>query len=138
LEGRSLAEALRALLDDFQARTGVETGSLIVGAHQPLPVRLEVGVYRIAQEALANVEQHAGARLVELELVVTPESLEFTVVDDGHGFQPEAVQDERFGLVGINERVHLMGGHLDLRSMPEAGTHLKVSIPLKEINAPKK
>ncbi len=138
LEGRSLAEALRALLDDFQVRTGVETSSLIVGAHQPLPVRLEVGIYRIAQEALANVEKHAGARLVELELVVTPESLEFTVADDGHGFRPEAIQDDRFGLVGINERVHLMGGHLDLQSMAEAGTHLKISIPLKQINAPKK
>ncbi len=138
LEGRSLAEALQALLDDFQMRTGVETGSLIVGAHQPLPVRLEVGIYRIAQEALANVEQHAGARLVKLELVVTPDSLEFTVADDGHGFRPEVIQDERFGLVGINERVHLLGGQLDLQSMPEAGARLKVSIPLKEFNAAKK
>jgi two-component system NarL family sensor kinase len=129
LEGRSLAEALQALLDEFQERTGAEVRLRTVGAHQPLPVRLEVGLYRIAQEALTNIERHAGADHIEVELVVTPVVLDLTIQDDGHGFRAETIPEGRYGLVGINERVHLMGGHLDLQSSPEEGTHLKVSIP---------
>ena len=132
LEGRTLAEALQALLNEFQARTGVETGIWLVGAHQPLPVRLEVSIFRIAQEALANVEQHARAMNVHFELVVTPSSLVFTVADDGRGFETEGFEDGHYGLLGINERVHLMGGHLNLQSTPETGTQLEISIPLVE------
>ena len=137
LKDRSLADALQMLLHEFQERTGVETGFSLVGAHQPLPVRLEVTVFRVAQEALANVEKHAGAAHVQFELVVTPNSLAFTVADDGRGFRPEIFEDGHFGLLGINERVHLLGGHLDLQSTPEAGTKLKISIPLAKQNASK-
>lgn len=131
LEGRSLVEALQVLLDDFQMRTGVTVQIRMVGARQPLPVRLEVGLFRIVQEALANIEKHAGANRVDLDLIATPESLEFVIEDDGHGFRLDAIPEGRYGLVGINERVHLLGGQLDLQSTPEVGTHLKVTIPLE-------
>lgn len=134
LEGRSLAEALQTLLDEFQTRTGVETGFSLVGAHQPLPVRLEVSIFRIAQEALANVEQHAGAANVHFDLVVSPSSLAFSVADDGRGFRPEGFEEGSYGLLGINERVHLLGGYLDLQSTPDAGTRLEISIPLVDQN----
>ena len=104
----------------------------VSGAHQPLPVRLEGGVYRITQEALANVEQHAGAQQVKVQLAVTPGSLELAIEDNGRGFRPEAMPEGRYGLIGINERVRLMGGKLDLQSTPRAGTHLKITIPLEQ------
>jgi len=134
LEGRTLAEAIRVLLDEFQERTGLATHYHLVGEHQPLPLRLEVGVYRIAQEALANIEQHAQAGLVAIELVVTPGSLRLTVKDDGRGFRPDAIPQGHYGLIGMNERIHLMGGQMDLLSSPEAGTFLKVSIPLEQVS----
>jgi two-component system NarL family sensor kinase len=130
LEGRSLAQALESLLDEFREKTGVSVRARTVGAGQPLSVRLEVGLYRIAQEALANIEKHARASQVDLALVVTPESLELIVEDNGHGFRVEAIPEGSYGLVGINERVHLMGGQLHLQSAPEKGTQLKVTIPL--------
>ncbi len=132
LEGRSLAEAIQVLLDEFQKRSGVLVSYQVSGAHQPLPVRLEVGVYRITQEALANVEQHAAAQQVKVLLVVTPGSLLLAIEDNGRGFRPEAMPEGRYGLIGINERIHLMGGNLDLQSTPRAGTHLKITIPLEQ------
>jgi two-component system NarL family sensor kinase len=133
LEGRSLAQATQALVDEFGERTGVHIDFRLVGAHHPLPSRLEVGAYRIIQEALANVEKHAQAVTVTVELVITAADLRMTIVDDGRGFQPDAIPQGHYGLVGINERVYLMGGKLDLQSSPRAGTQLQVTIPLETV-----
>lgn len=133
LEGRSLADALKTLSEEFRSRTGAQIQTNVVGARQPLPVRLEVGLFRIAQEALANIEKHARAGHVRLEMIATPETLSLAIVDDGTGFNPDDIPADRYGLVGINERVHLMGGKLDLQSAPEAGTRLKVTIPLEQV-----
>lgn len=132
LEGRTLAEAIQALVDEYHGRTGTWIAYHPVGVNHPLPIRIEVGVYRIAQEALANVEKHAGAQHVQVELVVTPDALQLVVEDDGRGFQAQAIPEGHYGLIGINERVHLMGGKLDIHSGRDAGTHLKVLIPLQE------
>ena len=131
LEDRSLAEAVQVLAGEIEERTGIAVQLELVGAHTPLPLRIEVGLYRIIQEALSNVRQHAGASRVDLKLVLTPDSVRLTVQDDGRGFQPEAIPEGHYGLIGINERVHLMGGKLDLNSGPAAGTRLIVSIPLE-------
>jgi two-component system NarL family sensor kinase len=147
LEGRSLAEATRALLDAFQERNDIEVSYLVVGASHPLPIRIAVGAYRIIQEALRNIEKHAAALHTKLELAVTPGLLRLLIEDDGRGFDPQAIpkgQDNRsgpghYGLIGINERVRLLDGRLDLRSSPGAGTRLEVTLPLEdntqEINA---
>ena len=133
LEGRSLAEAVAMLLDSFAERTGARTKIELVGVNLPLPPRVEIGVYRIAQEALANIEQHADAEQVKLTLLATPDMLSLRVDDNGRGFRPQHIPSGHYGLIGINERVHLMGGKLDLRSSPEAGTRLDVTIPLEEL-----
>ncbi len=130
LEGRSLAEAVSHLLADFEGRTQIETDIEIVGEHIPLSPRIETGLYRVVQEVLANVQQHAAASHLRLTLVITAEDLRLTVVDDGRGFQPDQIPQGHFGLVGINERVHLMGGNLDLQSSPEEGTRIEIWVPL--------
>ncbi|NCF64834.1 MAG: GAF domain-containing protein [Chloroflexi bacterium] len=131
LEGRTLAPAMERLVQDFQGRTGIAVRFDLVGAHAPLPHRIEVSIYRITQEALANVQQHAAAKQVDIKLIVTPDSLQLSIQDDGRGFQPQAIPEGHYGLIGINERVHLMGGKLDLQSAPGAGTQLAISIPLE-------
>ncbi|MEZ4519756.1 MAG: GAF domain-containing sensor histidine kinase [Chloroflexota bacterium] len=130
LEGRSLSEALQQLVEAFRERNGITVSCHLAGAHYPVPVRVEVAVYRIVQEALANIEQHASAQQVRLDLTADPDMLYLTIEDDGQGFQPESMPPERFGLVGINERVRLLGGRLDLQSDPQTGTRLQVTIPL--------
>ena len=127
LEGCSLAEALAGLA---AAGTGSDVAVEIVGA-RPLPSRVEVGLYRIAQEALANARQHANARQVRLELEITPVAATLRIADDGRGFAPEPLSGERFGLVGLGERARLLGGRLDIESEPGQGTRIAAVIPLE-------
>lgn len=132
LEGRTLSEALRALTQDFAARTGMQADFSEIGGQRPLPIRTEAGLYRIAQEALTNVERHAGADSVCVELTAVPESITLTIDDDGVGFDIERLPDDRFGLVGINERARLLGGTLELCSAPGEGTRLTITVPLEQ------
>jgi two-component system NarL family sensor kinase len=132
LEGRTLVEAVRRLAAEFAQRTNIPVQLDDVGGQRPLPIRIETGVYRIVQEALTNVERHAAAQNVILNLTITPAEIMLEIDDDGRGFDPDALTDHRFGLVGINERARLMGGSLSLYSEPGEGTTLSVRIPLEQ------
>lgn len=131
LDGRSLADALTDLAEELRPRAPFTLDLAIIGKNHPLPARFEVGIYRIAQEALNNCLQHAGAKRVALELAITLDTIRFQIEDDGQGFDVTQPVKGHFGLVGINERVKLLGGQLDLRSDPDAGTQLTIEIPLK-------
>ncbi len=130
LEGRTLAQALKALAQDAGAKGGVEINFELVGGTRPLPVRIEAGLYRIAQEALANVVQHAAAQRATLSLATLPDQVTLVIADDGHGFDPERTTPDRFGLIGLNERVKLLGGTLQLHSSPGSGTRIEINLPL--------
>jgi two-component system NarL family sensor kinase len=133
LEGRTLAAALTTLARQLEVKEGLEVTLSTSGAHRPLPVRVEAGLYRIAQEALTNVAQHAQAARVDVRLRITPQEIRLEVVDDGRGFDPEDVARDRYGLVGLNERANLLGGHLKLETNPGAGTRLEVIVPVTAI-----
>ena len=132
LEGRSLGEALVRLAGDWEAQTDVPLEFEMVGGQRPLPLRLEVSLYRIAQEALTNIARHANARHVTLGLVTTPDQVRLRVEDDGQGFDPSLVPKGRYGLIGLSERSKLLGGVLKLESSPGAGTRVEVLVPLDE------
>jgi signal transduction histidine kinase len=91
---------------------------------------VEVGLYRIAQEALSNIVRHAQAAQVWLRLAVSPEDVSLVIEDDGQGFDPAEVVKNRYGLVGLNERVNLLGGRLQIESAPGTGTRLVVTVPI--------
>lgn len=127
LEGHTLAEALNILAENSnQVRVKCE----VTGGTSPLPVRIEAGLYRIAQEALANVEQHAQAQQATLRLATLPDKVTLTIEDDGRGFDQEQISSNRFGLVGLNERARLLGGSLKVLSDPGSGTIIEVQVPL--------
>lgn len=131
LEDRTLADALRELANDAGIEGAFEVDFRATGGSRPLPVRIEAGVYRIVQEALNNVVQHADAEHVTVALVATPDEVQVRVADDGCGFDPEQVSDDRYGLVGLNERARLLGGTLELQTSPGQGTQLVVTVSLK-------
>ena len=83
-------------------------------------------LYRAAQEGLTNARRHAGATRVTLTVRLDGAGARLVVADDGRGFRPER---EGFGLLGMRERVQLVGGRIDVESRPEAGTNLTVTIP---------
>jgi two-component system NarL family sensor kinase len=133
LEGRSLAEALAALASSSSEKHGLPVTVKVTGGSRPLPVQVEAGLYRLAQEALQNVVQHAGASRASVELVVTPDGLELSIADDGRGFDPGTAPHNRYGLVGMNERARLLGGHLRLETAPGRGTRVSVWIPWESL-----
>jgi two-component system NarL family sensor kinase len=130
LQDRSLAEALSTLVEQA-AQKGLQVAFEEAGGHRPLPVRVEVGLFRIAQEALANVVRHAAAGHATLRLLTTPEEIQLTVEDDGQGFDVDRVPGDRYGLVGLNERARLLGGRVELESSPGEGTRVRVLVPLE-------
>lgn len=131
LQGRSLADALSVMVADAAGNNEVEIEFQASGGSRPLSSRIEVGLYRIAQEAVSNILQHADAGHALVELVTTPAWAQLVVEDDGDGFEPGNVAKDRFGLIGIQERAKLLGGTVQLESSPGLGTRVEVQVPLE-------
>lgn len=132
LEGRTLAEAIAQLVHEVTAKHVIAIKFQAVGAHRPLPVAMEAGLYRVAQEALTNIYTHAQATSAQLYLQVTHQTIQLTIQDNGCGFAPGEVTPKRYGLTGMNERVRLLGGQLQIESAPGAGAKVVVTVPLGE------
>jgi len=95
------------------------------------PNDIVTGIFRIYQEALTNVVRHAHARVVHSSLKIANQRIMLEISDDGKGFDPgRNGRGKSFGILGMKERVFLMGGKFELRSAPGAGTSLAVSVPL--------
>lgn len=131
LEGKTLAQAVADLLENWSKTAEVQTHLEIEGGRRSLPVRIEAGLYRVVQESLTNIRRHAHANTVTIRISMTPESVYLMIEDDGYGFDPSNIpQEGRYGLIGLNERVKLLGGTLNLQSNPNSGTRVEVQIPL--------
>jgi two-component system, NarL family, sensor kinase len=138
LQGRSLAGALAELCEQRDAEGVPRVVFQLRGDDRPLPSSVEAGLYRVAQEALANALRHAGAGTITVGLSVERERATLQVEDDGRGFGvsacDEGVEPERvegFGLVGMCERARLLGGAFDVQSSPGEGTRVQVAVPLE-------
>jgi len=114
----------------FEARTQIPCLVQVPDNLPPLSDAKAVGLFRILQEALTNVMRHAQAQTVAIDLSLQPGRLHLRISDDGCGFVVDARRDTSFGLVGMRERVLMLGGHLWLDSEPGAGTTLSVELPL--------
>ena len=125
-----LVERLTDLVVRFRERTGLDTS-----LHVRNLVDLEPGVcheiLQVVDEALENVQRHAGARHVEVQLDSTGETVEVRVVDDGAGFEPTQVPRRRFGLLGMRERAGAIGGALVVDSAVGRGTRVALRVPLQ-------
>ena len=132
LEGHTLAEALAALAAQPEwTERNLQVRFKAFGESRWLPVRVEASLYRIAQEALANVALHADASHVTLDLEAQPDQVQLVIQDDGRGFDPGRIPKGHYGLIGLNERVRLLNGKLQLQSNPGAGTRIQVVVPLE-------
>ena len=130
LDRTGLAAALRELLDRLEEDTGL-SASLRDELHTEPPVNVRISLYRIAQEALANVRKHAGAKLVEIEISRQEEGSLVRIGDDGAGFVVEEMTEEsgRLGLISMRERARVAGGTFKLESQPGAGTRVTFWLP---------
>ena len=132
LDDLGLTTSIDRLLSDAQSRSDLVTNLAVNGDVRRLPPSVELALFRIAQEALTNVEHHSGAASVEVEIRFDPESVHLEVSDDGRGFDiPGAEEDVRpgsLGMSGMQERAHLAGGHLEVHTSGE-GTVVSAWIP---------
>lgn len=137
LDDLGLAPALRWYLDR-QAQRGKLTMEFSARPEfLRAPAALETICFRVAQEALTNVLRHAQATRVKVQLTLEEDALDLTVADDGKGFdvleaRRQAQQGASLGLLGMQERVVLAGGRLDLISAPGVGTMVHVCLPVSE------
>jgi signal transduction histidine kinase len=144
LDDHGLMPAIETQLKRFSARTGVEVALNSEGEPDTIPEDIQIAVYRILQEALANVGRHAGATAVAVDVEVNDEQLELRIRDDGAGFDPAALArgsrtngaGAGLGLSGMAERARLAGGELDVRSAPGGGTTVTLRIAHLERVAP--
>jgi signal transduction histidine kinase len=128
LEHLGLLEALRGRCDDVRAQTGIEVLLEAAGDWNDVPDAVALCLYRVAQEALRNVAQHAQARRAGIALERRGGSVRMRVSDDGRGFE-QATHRPGLGLVSLGERVRLLGGTLEVRTVESGGTTLEVHLP---------
>ena len=127
-DDHGLFPALETHLRRFASQTGIEADLRTSGQASELDADQEIAVYRVAQEALANVARHADARRVEVALDTSGEALELRVRDDGRGFDTRG-RRTGLGLDGMAERARLVGGELMIDSRPGSGTELVMRVP---------
>ena len=138
LDDFGLQVALSNYLEDWSERYGIEADFHSNGFHknERLPPHIEITLFRTVQEALTNVGKHAQAEHVSLILRRSRDEVLAIVEDDGKGFNAEVVKSEsinggRLGLLGMKERVELVGGILEVESTLGAGTTVAIRVPVR-------
>jgi signal transduction histidine kinase len=129
VEDRPIDEAIAELIEDSQA-AGVQTDFNVIGDKKPVESKSALALYRVVQEGLTNVCKHANASHVDVELDFSPaETIRLMLRDDGVG---SADTDGGFGLIGLRERVQLLGGEFNVQTQLGQGFQIDVTLPCVE------
>jgi signal transduction histidine kinase len=127
---RPLEDALRSEVEAFARPGDVEAGLTVDGDLAGLTASQRIVLFRVVQESLANAGRHSGAANVRVRARSTPRYVSVAVSDDGCGFDVEhARRAGRLGLTGVTERVRLLGGDIEIRSIPGRGTRVRATLP---------
>ena len=129
-----LASALRALVEDLDARSTAPIHIEVSAEELHLPDDVAVAIFRIVQEALHNAIQHADASEIAVRMTQYPDRLRLTVTDDGRGIaggtEPARfVAQGHFGMAGMRERAAMVGGQLDVQTAVDYGTVVILELP---------
>jgi signal transduction histidine kinase len=121
--------ALEWLVKEFRAHSDIDCELVAPEPSLGLDDGVELTIFRVAQESLTNVTRHARASSVHVTLQSREGQCLLEVRDDGCGFAPHEVDRDKFGLVGMRERVEMLGGEFSIASVPGEGTALRVRLP---------
>lgn len=130
LDDLGLAAAIEWQVEQFQERTGIRCELAMNRDEFELDDRVATSVFRIIQEALTNVARHAEADAVSIAVEENDGKIRLEVRDNGKGFQP-GPKKRSYGLLGIRERVNMLGGEVEILSKPGDGTSVRATIPLQ-------
>ena len=129
LDDFGLTPALERLRETFAEQTGMRV-ELVSQIRERLPPDVETALYRIVQEALTNIVKHAQASVVSIVLARQTGAITALIEDDGRGFDRGGGTGQGLGLLGMGERLALLGGKLKIESGPGAGTTIVAEVPL--------
>ncbi len=135
LDDLGLVSALEWMADNIEENYGIKAHVEVIGAGQDMPVEVQLLLFRIAQEALSNIRRHAKASTATVKLDFGDDNIIMTVSDNGKGFEvPQIVEDlastKRLGIIGMYERIGLLGGTLEIKSAIGKGTHVVAKVLL--------
>ncbi|MCB0209920.1 MAG: GAF domain-containing sensor histidine kinase [Anaerolineae bacterium] len=133
LDELGLGPALRQYAVRFKQYSGLDCDVEILGTPRRLPSKSEISVYRLVQEALQNVSAHARADRANVIIVFSPRRLKVTIIDNGQGFDLDAVRCntlDHFGLLSMQERTESLGGTLSIQTQPGQGTRVELTVPI--------
>ena len=133
LDVMGLAAALEWQVSEFWKRTGIAATFESSSEDFNLARDTAAALFRVVQEALTNVMRHVDARTVRVALKHGRNILRIAITDDGRGVAVGKVDDRKsFGLIGMRERVHRIGGEFNIFSGPGRGTRLEIAAPLHD------
>jgi two-component system sensor histidine kinase UhpB len=136
LDNLGLVAAIEWQADEFRKRTGIKCKVRADFAEKALKQNYSTGIFRICQEALTNVSRHANATEVNVDLKDRDGEIELEICDNGKGIKKEQRSNNKsFGLIGIKERAHFLGGRAEFKGAPGKGTRLTVKIPFPKQGA---
>jgi len=132
---QGIVPALENLTQEISSGTEIDVKIAVSGREQPLPVETELSLFRIAQEAIRNAVKHSGVKEASIRLKYSPKTVRLTISDNGIGFNlPEVLEDyasqRKLGIIGMQERAHLIEGKFTLRSRVGKGTVAMVEAPV--------
>src|SRR5262249_31935607 len=131
LDDLGLAAALEWQSQEFERRTGIPCHLVLPQEPLNLDPERSTAIFRIFQESLTNVTRHSQATIVEARLEIEGDQLIFQVHDNGKGFDPEEAKAKKsLGLIGMQERAHLLNGDVRIEGTPGSGTNMILRIPL--------
>ena len=129
MQEKGLPTTLREYIFEWENRNDTEV-KLVIRNERPLPLEIEQAVYRIIQEALANVARHSKAKRADVSLVYNSDSLQIMVADDGYGFDMNQ-RAKGMGFRSMRERISSVRGTIQIQSAPGQGTRLIAQLPIK-------
>ena len=137
LDELGLVAAVARYVDYYLVRSGVKVELDTKGFNRKLPSTMEITLFRIVQEAITNIIKHAKAKTVYIRLQQTSSSILGSIDDDGVGFDMDTLYNKKHsgmavGLLGMEERIDLLEGEIDIKSQPQGGTHVQFEIPWQE------
>lgn len=132
LDDLGLVPTLRKYMEEYEKRYHLAADFTIFGKEHRLASSQEVAIFRLIQEALHNIGKHAQAKRAQVKLEFQAQALSVIVQDDGIGFEQDLEQTEfeHFGMMGMKERIQLLGGKLEIQSAKGRGTKVWFNIPL--------
>jgi signal transduction histidine kinase len=135
LDDLGLESTLRWYIKEFKTRTDIDVNYCIENINKRLPIDIELALYRIVQEALANVIKHSSANKVMIDIKEKNEKIGISIEDNGQGFDVEKAFNPEtrgisFGIIGMQERIKELGGDFEIISTKGKGTRISLNVPI--------